>query len=141
MRASRTLIVLTTVVLVMGGGGAGWWWTHRTPAAVAAAAGPRPPGITEKQVQTITTALNDDDPAVVRTALAVPPGQPLDPALVPGLQALRPIAIDAATLAPLDSGTLQADAHVGAAGDRTTWHVFLTQVDGVWKLAATTPAS
>lgn len=136
-RRSVIPIVLGLALLVAGGS---WHWLGGTdrPAPRTSAT---PPAITRADVDSITSALNSEDPEVVRSALAVAPGQPLDPELVPGIQALRPIQIDAATLKALDSGTWQAAAQVGAGAQSATWTVFLTKADGVWKLAATAPAA
>ena len=130
-------IILGSALLVAGGA---WHWLGGTdrPVPTASAA---PPAITKSDVDAITTALNSEDPEAVLAGLALAPGQPLDPDLVPGIQALRPIQIDATTLKALDSGTWQAVARVGPGAQSATWTVFLTKADGVWKLAATAPTA
>jgi len=139
VRGWRRWIIPGVVLLAVVVGGGGWLWMHHDRPAPAAAAAPPP--ITASDVDSIVSALNSEDPAVVRSALAVAPAQPLEPELVAGIQALRPIEIDASTLKPLGSGTWQARAQVGDADQRASWTVFLTKVEDVWKLAATAPSA
>lgn len=140
MRLWKQAVIPVIVVLALLGAGGGWLWLRGAddPAPKASAA---PPAISKSDVDSISSALNSGDPAVVRSALALPPGQPLDPALVLGIKKLQPIQIDAATLQSVGVGTWRAAAQVGEGAQRAKWTVFLTKADGAWKLAATAPAT
>lgn len=128
--------------------GIGLWWLStrsRPPAGAGAEATTSAPAsatataasvITAAEVDVLVTALNADDPDTVRTAFAVPAAQTLDPALLDGLSRLRPVTIDEASLRP-GNGTLEGTAATGPTGRRSTWHIFLTRLDGSWKIAAT----
>lgn len=129
--------------------GIGLWWLStrsRPPAGAGVEATTSAPVsatataasvITAAEVDVLVAALSADDPDTVRTAFAVPAAQTLDPALLDGLSRLRPVTIDEASLRPYGNGTLEGTAATGPTGRRSTWHIFLTRLDGSWKIAAT----
>jgi hypothetical protein len=136
---SKRGTILASIAIVLVAVGI-WWAVSRQPSAMNSNPLPTPvatASIAPAEVKALVTALNSDDPAVARGALAIPSTQTLDPALEAGLRTLRPIVIDEESLHPYSSGTIEGVAYTGPEEQRKTWHIFLTQADGEWKLAAT----
>jgi len=98
------------------------------------------PALTAARAREIARQVSSADPAQVREGLALPKGQPLDPALVPGLAALTSLTIDPASFHLIGNNVAQATARVSPAGQPVaSWVVDLVFIGENWKIAATQP--
>lgn len=94
-----------------------------------------------QRVTELTASLAAGKPAALRSAVAIPAGQTLDPAAAAGLAALGPIAFDAGTYRQTDAthatvaGTL---AHPADPAD-SDWTFDLVWVDQHWMLSDAKP--
>ena len=90
----------------------------------------------------LETQAHSGDEANVKAALAVPPGQRIDPALVAGLAAMKSVKIDEARFKQLDDASATVPiTTIDPTGKATTWTTTLILVDGVWRIGLTDPAS
>lgn len=81
--------------------------------------------------------MTSGDEAQLRQAFVLPDGQPLDPALAPGLAGLT-VTIDPATYQPTGADTATAEAVVtDAAGATSTWDLELMLTDTGWQIIDT----
>jgi hypothetical protein len=103
-----------------------------------AAPGHAVPALTAERADQLGAQLASGDEAAVRQAIALPPGQDLDPAFVRGLAALR-LDIDERTFTETEPGEATVDATATTGGATNAWTVRMARVDGAWLIVSTAP--
>lgn len=89
----------------------------------------------------LETRARSGDDATVKTALAIPADQRLDPALVSGLAAMKGLTIEQSKFRQVDDvSAVVPITTVDAAGKSTTWTATLVLVDSTWRIGLTDPA-
>ncbi len=117
--------------------------THHVAVIVSArpsSPGPAPvpsaPPLTGQQATALAQQLTAGTEAGLRSALAIPPGQSIDPAAAAQLGAIGPITFDLSTFHYIDQNNATVVGTVAhpPAGTSPTWTFTLTYVSSVWKL-------
>ena len=91
--------------------------------------------------RTLETQARSGDDATVKTALAVPANQKLDPALVSGLAAMKSLTIEQSKFRQVDDlSAVVPITTVDTAGKSTTWTATLVLVNSTWRIGLTDPA-
>lgn len=105
-----------------------------TSAGEATAVGP---AFTDDDAKGIAADLSSGDSARIEESLALDADTQLAADVVEALGGLDTLVFDAKSFVNDGGGA----AHVDARVDGEPWIAFLVEVDGAWKLAATSPAS
>jgi hypothetical protein len=110
---------------------------HRSsPPAASAQASPTALPLTSPSASALARQLVAGTEASLRSAVAIPSGQQIDPAAVKQFAALGSITFDLATFHYLDPRTATVVGQVARppAGTSGTWTFTLVYVSSVWKL-------
>ena len=97
------------------------------------------PPMTSDQAEQLSKDLSSGSETAVRSAVALPSGQTLDPDALQQTAALGLVNFDTSTFYDNNDGTATVTAHIINTKTNTnqTWTVQLLNVDGKWKISST----
>lgn len=141
---TRSALRLFPVVLVLGllagcfGGGSGHG-DHPSSKPTLAKADVKP--LTDARVAQLSSQLSSGNEKQVRTVLAVPTGQKLDPGAATAIAALGTIAFDSKSYEQTDATHAQVDGTVEhpTAGAGASWTFRLIWLDNTWMVVDAEP--
>jgi hypothetical protein len=138
IHAPLTVAVLLTAALAGCHGGGRHAKAQPSPSASAV---PHATPLSSPSAAALAGRITSGSESDLRSAMAIPSGQVLDPAAAQQLAALAPITFDLTTFQYLDPVTATVDGHVAhpPAGTAADWTFTLVYVAPDWRLVDGSP--